>query len=69
MDLADTLFESADLGSEWLSLLGEAGIDIEDYLRTERDIHFDCSNDLPKIRMSGRHLRERVLIISEEGER
>jgi len=69
MDLADTPFESADLGSEWLGLLAEAGIDVVAYLRIERAIHFEGLNTLPKIRMSGRHLRERVLIISEEGER
>ncbi|KAH8745426.1 hypothetical protein F5882DRAFT_387549 [Hyaloscypha sp. PMI_1271] len=69
MDLADSPFESADLDSEWLGLLEEAGIDVAEYLRTERVIHFDGLGALPKIRMSGRHLRERALIISEEGER
>jgi hypothetical protein len=69
MDLADSPFESADLGSEWLGLLEEAGIDVAEYLRTERVIHFDGLDALPKIRLSGRHLRERALIISEEGGR
>ena len=69
MDLADMPFEFADLGSEWLELFEEAGVDVVEYLRVERAIHSNGSNDLPKIRLSGLHLRERVLIISGEGER
>jgi hypothetical protein len=47
MDIAESPFESREVGEEWLTILESYGLDIEDYLRTERLYQYDGSTPLP----------------------
>ena len=46
MDIAESPFESEDVGEEWLAILESSGLDIENYLRTERLYQYDGSTPL-----------------------
>lgn len=41
MSIISHAFDSAQLGDEWLHILGMAGVDIDQYLKTENDFHKD----------------------------
>jgi hypothetical protein len=73
MDTAESPFESEDVGEEWLAILESSGLDIENYLRTERLYQYDGSTPLitPHLRSSSSLdcFRDRYTIFSESSPR
>jgi hypothetical protein len=72
MNIAQCPFESYEVGNVWLAILERFGVDIDDYLRTERtlQVHFDDSGSLPMLSPYFRvgalnSIRHRYLIFSE----
>jgi hypothetical protein len=43
-DIAESPFESQEVGEEWLSLLEGVGIEVEDYLRIERGYQYELGS-------------------------
>ncbi|KAN0104299.1 hypothetical protein V8E51_010044 [Hyaloscypha variabilis] len=78
MDIAESPFESREVGEEWLAILADYGLDIDEYLRTELARHHRGSQPI-SMRHSGRvmsllvdgiwHNRYRYLIFSDKAPR
>jgi hypothetical protein len=73
MDIAESPFESEDVGEEWLDILESSGLDIENYLRTEQLYQHDGSTPLitPHLGISSSldSFRDRYMIFSESSPR
>jgi hypothetical protein len=69
MDIAESPFESHEVGEQWLSILESFGFDIEDYLQTERIYQYEGSTPILTPHMGffnmGDDIPKRYMVFSE----
>jgi hypothetical protein len=67
MDPVGCPFDSTSVGTEWICILQESGVNVLEYLRIERRLHYDHAMSLPIIRPSWfNNYYLRHLVICEE---
>jgi hypothetical protein len=73
MDIAESPFESQEVGEEWLTILQSFGLDIKDYLRTERFYQYDGPTPIIKPHLGHFNIADyypgRYMILSEHSPR